>query len=264
MAPETPITSWILDHKDYFRPEMVEYSWAKDFGLDIFDVQTKIYWNDRTFVGRGAANSLRLAIEKSCAETLERLAGFHNGISSIGVAAHSNRQAAEAHAKSEALERELLCTYMNNKISPIEMSTAEAYLPRYNLPVGTTSRRFHLSNQNDNSCLSIFKLEDQYFLGLSMAETKVEAIHKADLESLRNLAAFHSNKNEFKSQITKNSDLWCCDNQIIKTIMEGHAEESVFPDSNNWRTTYLTLPNEAIFHSAPVHIAFVKKEDKSK
>lgn len=260
MALETPITYWVFSHKNQLHPQMTDFSWPKSFGIDLFDIETKIVWDNRTFIGRGAADSLRLAIEVSCAEALERLACFYHGRPSVGVAAHSIKGFAEENALLEAKERYSLGLYRNGALRPVEMDQ-DLITHKYQLPLGTRVTRFYLSSTEEASCLSIFQLDTQYFMGLSMAESQEKAIFKADCEALRNLSAYYLNKESFQQQLSNNSDMWCCDNRLISQILEGESKVNTSLEDQRWTTQVLSLPKSSIFDSAPLHIVAATKED---
>ena len=254
MAAQTPITQWVYQNRSFFNPRMVDFVWPKQFGLGIFDVETTIQFEGQDYVGRGAASTLLLAIEKSCAEALERIVCLHNGISSEGVALHSSLEAAKTGAIYEAQERFLFKRNLDNrfKLEELPMSLDEA---QYSLSQGTL-RRFHLAAPSQClSCLSVFEVSERLFMGLSVDRTQEAAILKADLEGLRNVSAYLNNKKAFLSEIENRNDLWCCDNNLIKNLLSGDV--MIHPQSLKlpiFETRQLKLPSYQEFASAPIYV----------
>ena len=256
MAAETPITHWVFTHREILKPEMVDLSWPKDFGLDLCDVESAIFWNGRKYIGRGASENLSIAVEKACSEALERLACHYNGVSTTGAAAHSNPKLAEDNAVLEAKERYALNWYLDKKVTPLILSQLEINIPIYKLPRGTSVQRFNLINSSEgNSCISIFKTDTQYFLGLSVARTLSEAVSKSDLEALRNVSAYIGDSHTFSEAIKNSGDLLCCDNNFIENLLSGAPMQvpNSIPEIN-FHTKTLDLPSDAIFKNAPIHV----------
>lgn len=235
---------------------MKQLSWPSEYGLDIHDVETVISWSNRSFTGRGSAASLELAIEKSCAEAFERLFCYYNGIPSSGVAAHPQLRTATENAIKEVFERSCFDLVMSGKNYAKEIDNAQISELKYVLPVGTTSSHLLLGNSGSlYSCASIFNFEQQLFLGLSSENSIPLSIEKANIECLRNLSAFKHNPEDFRLQCQQNSDLWCCDNNLINKLLVSVAD-SVSENKmvHKFTSRVLKKPSDSIFADIPLSV----------
>lgn len=199
--------------------KITEFGWAKNLGLPYFDFEASLAVGKDRFCGRGTDLSQALAFEKAIAEAVERAVCAHAGISTVGVAVHTDEVEAREHSRREFVERYLFNRHRREGAPLTEDSEFEMTFNMHpELGVPRFFRTIAAGSSFALVCLLI--RADQKFLGLSLAvnEGKTAASH-AYLEAARNSAAFSTDSVGFLAQVKSNPDLWCCDNKLIDELL---------------------------------------------
>lgn len=204
---------------------MTEFGWAKRLGLPYFDFEASIAIGNERFCGRGTDLSETLAFEKAIAEAVERAVCAHLGISTVGVAVHTNEVGAREHSRREFIERYLFNKHRHEGAPLIEDGALLMDIEP-NAALGTARFFRTVAAGSSIAIICVLTRANQRFLGLSLVtnEGRAAAAH-AYLEAARNSAAFSSDSAEFLAEVKRNPDLWCCDTQLIDGLLSKSASE---------------------------------------
>jgi ribosomal protein S12 methylthiotransferase accessory factor YcaO len=104
MANQESIARWVLNNKRVLNPSLVQYDWPSRYLNGVYDFSVSVAVDGVEGLGRGLDRDRDLALEKACAEAIERYVCHRLGIDSIGVAV-SGESDAGTHAELETLER---------------------------------------------------------------------------------------------------------------------------------------------------------------
>ena len=215
MAYQTRLTDWVATHRHDLQLKIREFSWP----LGIVeqqpnDFEVTLEFGRRSVSGRGTDSDETLALEKACAEAVERLACHCDGIGSVGVAVHTNEVSARLNARAEYIERFVFRNHLlkNEPIlyhSPIELELAGSQFE---------GNLFTMASCGGLSCaLSLISGPGVNLLGLAADVEFGSAVERASHEALRNYAAFLSAPGCFSDATRNDSDLWCCDFNYIES-----------------------------------------------
>ncbi len=105
---------WALNLTSEYETEISNFDWPQRFSLDKLDYHFKFKYNEKSYDGRGLADSSEIALVKAIVEAVERTAlDKHNLKNSNGLAAHFDLTQASENALCELVERDVfLCNYL--------------------------------------------------------------------------------------------------------------------------------------------------------
>ncbi len=199
--------------------KITEFGWAKELGLPYSDFEASFSVGNSQSYGRGTDLSQALAFEKAIAEAVERAVCAHFGISTVGVAVHTEEAEAREHSRREFLERYLFNRHRGEGAPLTEIFDLEKGFSTH--PDLGSDRFFRTVGAGSSfAIVCVLNRQDQKFLGLSLTanDRKDDASH-AYLEAARNSAAFSTDSAGFLEEVKINSDLWCCDNSLIEDLI---------------------------------------------
>ena len=125
MENKKKLSHWLLNNYKSLGLSAIEFNWVDEWLPGFHDFQVSLSLGGRTFKGRGIEKDQLLAFTKAGAEALERAVCYENGVSTSGVALHTDRELAKENAKNELIERDrFFCHFLTR--SPFrKMSTKE-------------------------------------------------------------------------------------------------------------------------------------------
>ncbi|RYZ90080.1 MAG: hypothetical protein EOP06_08370 [Proteobacteria bacterium] len=135
-----PITAWLFHRQEQLAVEVLEMTDIGDNWLPgLFDIEIHLTYDGETHAGRGQSFDRDLAVEKACAEAIERLGFAEWGrrtsrpLTSSGFAAHRTHRKASLKAKSEIIERDvLMCSMLSGaKFRLVPPEFLKAIDPRF-------------------------------------------------------------------------------------------------------------------------------------
>jgi hypothetical protein len=223
MASETRLTQWLVNNRQALGLKLRELDWSKHWQQKIFDFEAEMTVQGKVVVGRGTDQNELLAVEKACAEAIERGICTNFGISSKGIAIHTDPQSARDNSAQEAAERAIFDWHLRTRsaFTPVPHSRLK------NLPAPlicnetTTIRFFEMSAINSyDSLICLIGESDRQFLGLASSKGIDGSAYKALIEAMRNLLAYREEPPNFLKSVQSNPDLWCADMEFFTKISE--------------------------------------------
>ncbi len=202
MADSQKLITWLLNHSDELKLRVTELTWVRDWKLaGVFDFQVSITLHGRTFSGRGTATSEELAFVKAGAEAIERAFCGGLGISSLGVAVHTNAALARQNATQELFERDAFFCHYYSKIPFLDLESDRVRDFEQKWPAvfqqlrsrKVDCRFFKAGSNIDPVIVCIFSGLDAArkfggCIGLGSHSLEIEAMQSAFFEGLRNAA----------------------------------------------------------------------------
>ena len=253
MAYQARLATWLTNHRKSFELRIREFEWPSVIAARNTDFEVAMLYNGETVVGRGTDTDPNLALEKACAEAIERLVCVKHGVSSMGVALHTEKLLAKQNARSEFIERRVLAHHIN-LIAPIELSS-RSLLPGPDGDDQIESCIYKLSKCGVfETSLSVISYRDIRLIGAASDFSFATASARADLEAIRNLAACISDAERFHQAVASNSNLKWSDSRFFHQkiapflLVTGPAEHLIAP-TIVYRQ--LTLPTDSIFADCP-------------
>lgn len=214
MAYQTTVAArWLLSQKEKLGVKFTEHSWGRP---SLTDIEVSFLFNGINVQGRGTHAVGDIALEKACAEAIERLCCLKLGISTVGCAIHSNEELAILNSRNEFVERSAFDSFLNQKSSTLELDNV------IKLQFGEKIKFWEI--QNHSRCSTVFAItfdanENPISLGLGSADSLKEACEKAYLEAIRNFVSFKQNPTAFKNSVEKDHNLWCCDEKFLLNVL---------------------------------------------
>lgn len=211
MAHQTTIARWLFANKETFDFRINEFQWGKSLSKSLYDFEASITLNGQVHLGRGTDTNELLALEKACAEAIERLVCWSHRIATDGIAIHKSKELARLSSRREAVERFLLKWHQDNN-APFEIYKNIDVYKRLVREVSKSAKIQIGVMSSESATVALVCLiadEDQLFLGMSCEATSHQACEKAVMEALRNLAAFKNDSASFLEELLVNQDLWC-------------------------------------------------------
>ncbi len=130
MEDKKELAHWLLQNKAELELRVERLHWINEWLPGMHDIRVIIYRGGQSFVGRGIADNPDLALTKAGAEAIERAYCLLNGISSCGVAVHTDESLAQLNAKLELIERDLFFCHYLTRTPFYEASDETGYLNR--------------------------------------------------------------------------------------------------------------------------------------
>ncbi len=253
MAYQARLATWLTNHRKSFELRIREFEWPKVVNFRNTDFEVTLIYDGETFVGRGTDADPNFALEKACAEAVERLVCSRHGISSLGVALHTNQLLAKQNARFEYIERRVLDHHIN-RIVPVELSSRSvSAVPASDDKIERCI--YKLSKCGDiETNLCVISCRDIRLIGAAAAFGNSDASARAELEAIRNLAAYISDAERFQQAVSANLNLKWSDscffhNKIAPFLLAiGQADDLPAPTIGY---KHLSLPNESIFAECP-------------
>lgn len=215
MAHQTVATRWLLSKKDLLKVSFVEHKDAQNLLPNLTDIEVKIFVDEFTFSGRGTDSVGDIALEKASSEAIERWCCHKLGISTVGCAIHSTKEAAEQNSVCEFIERFYFDQFLSHSVrtleSKIESISQEAKINYYEL-AATEYGTIIL-------CL-IIDSKKPVCLGLALEKEHKNGFKKAAVEALRNYAVYKENKTHFLKLVEEDLNLWCCSPNLLSKIFD--------------------------------------------
>jgi len=200
MADSSKLTAWLIENAPLLNLQITELSWARAWGVPLFDLEASIEVDGRRFLGRGTAASEELAFVKAGAEAIERAFCGGHGIHSVGVAAHTEESAAKRGAIKELLERDAFFSHFLTRTPFSPMGTTAPLREKFAgifaaATAASISIRFFRA-RSTNQAVVIALAEGAHavpafggVVGLGCEATETAATEAALLECARNIAA---------------------------------------------------------------------------
>lgn len=108
MADQKTLTNWILANQAELDLRVKECVWIREVFPGWNDLEVAISIEGERFHGRGCDENADVALSKAFCEAVERSLCHTSGISSLGVAGHTNPQVAKENSRLEYIERRAL------------------------------------------------------------------------------------------------------------------------------------------------------------
>lgn len=194
MADQTTLTNWILANQAELDLRVKECVWIREIFPGWHDLDIAISVQGERFRGRGCDESADVALSKAFCEAIERSICHTNGFSSVGVAGHTNSEAAKENARLEYIERRTLFEYFTEGWKLPELRLDPKIQGRYDSR-GIKISLYKLNADPANVALAIASgLESPTpfggILGLGAHQNGAVAARKAVLECLQGVEAF--------------------------------------------------------------------------
>lgn len=200
MAHSGKLTHWLTESASRLNLEVTELSWARDWGLDLFDLEVSLEIEGRAFRGRGTAAEEELAFVKAGAEAIERAFCTGHGIHSVGVAAHTEEDLAKSGALKELFERDAFFSHFFTRSPFLPIQTPPRLQERFSGVFSAARsalislRFFHARSSAQAVVISVAEGTQARppfggIIGLGCETTEEAAIESAFLEGARNVAA---------------------------------------------------------------------------
>jgi len=190
MANKTPLATWLYSKRTELNPRFREFNWPGKFLPGLFDFSTTIVWNGIQAEGRGVDARRGIALEKSVAESIERLICKTDGFDSVGFAVAGTHDPT-LHAQFEALERYFLEQHIESR-SPFQfIESSEAFSKEFrSLNVGAEISFYRMATPENLFGLvcSIASPNHANSLGFALSESLEDSFLRATLEALPNYA----------------------------------------------------------------------------
>lgn len=195
MAHQHELTNWILKNSGSLDLRVAELTWIRALHPGMVDLRAAVTLDGKEFEGRGSDTNEDRALGKAVCEAIERFVCHSHAIASIGVAGHFDESLAKKNARLELIERASLFHHVDSSVPMGEIQTRELKIVIEGRQA-TVSLRF-LEMATLPGIAAVLCLAEGVttgaaiggILGLGCAESQVEAIAKAEIECLRNVAA---------------------------------------------------------------------------
>ncbi len=253
MAYQTRLSDWLANHRQDLQLKILEFSWPPGLGkTKPIDFEVSLEFGGRSVSGRGTDMDEMLALEKACAEAVERLACHYNNIGSVGVAVHTNEVSARQNARAEYIERFVFQHHLLKN---------EPFTFESSVELELTDSHFegNIFRMNDcgglSSALILITSPGVNLLGLASDVEFGTAAVRASIEAKRNYAAYLSAPEHFSEATQKDRDLWCCDFNYIETKIRPLLNfDSRIPQQTEEPVIcyrQIHLPTDSIFADCP-------------
>ncbi len=261
MASETRLTRWLVDNRHALGFSLREIDWSRHWRRQLFDFEAEILIHGKAIVGRGTDQNERLALEKACAEAIERAICVSLGISSKGMAVHISAQLAIENSKSEAIERSIFDWHLETNYPFVQIQ--DHFFNDFVAPLvmndGTSIRLFRMVSVNELEYLICLICENGHqFLGMSGSKSIQDSASKALIEALRNLLAYREDSVRFLASVESDSDLWCADKRFIGSMSHlfvDKFDEKVVPPGIEVRSEMINIADIDWLTGSPVFAA---------
>lgn len=190
MANKTPLASWLYSKRQELNPRFREFNWPSKILPGLFDFSTTIVWNGVEAEGRGVDGFREIALEKSVAESIERLICKIERFDSVGFAVAGTHNPF-LHAQFETLERYFLDRHIDNRtpFQLIESSDSISEKFRFlNLDAEIAFHKMATPEKLVGIVCSITSSAQARSLGFALSESPEESLRRATLEALPNYA----------------------------------------------------------------------------
>lgn len=113
MENKKKLSRWLLDNHKALKLRATQFKWVEEWLPHFHDFEVSIVVDGRTVKGRGIDQNSDLAFTKAGAEAIERAICIGKGLSSCGVAVHTENKLAKINARNELIERDrFFCHYL--------------------------------------------------------------------------------------------------------------------------------------------------------
>lgn len=190
MANKTPLATWLYSKRTELNPRFREFKWPSKILPGIFDFSTTIVWNGIEAEGRGVDARREVALEKSVAESIERLICKINGFDSVGFAVAGTHDPT-SHAHFEALERHFLDRHIESRLPFQFIESSEKISKEFqSLNVGAEVLFYRMATPKNlfGVVCSIGSSKHANSLGFALSESLEDSSRRAILEALPNYA----------------------------------------------------------------------------
>lgn len=195
MAHQLELTNWILKNSATLDLRITELAWIRSVHPGMVDLSATVTLGGKEFEGRGSDASEDRALGKAVCEAIERFVCHSHAISSTGVAGHFEELLAKKNARFEFIERASLFHHIENSL-PMSVIRAREMKIAIGGRQTTANLRFFEMAASPEIAVVLCLVEGVTtgaaiggILGLGCAESKEEAMAKAEIECLRNVAA---------------------------------------------------------------------------
>ena len=190
MANKTPLATWLYSKRTELNPRFREFNWPGKFLPGLFDFSTTIVWDGIEAEGRGVDARREIALEKSVAESIERLVCKINGFDSVGFAVAGTHDPT-LHAQFEALERYFLDRHIESR-SPFQFIESSETISKefrsLNVGAEISFHRMATPEHLFGIVCSIDSPKQASSLGFALSESLEDSFRRATLEALPNYA----------------------------------------------------------------------------
>lgn len=191
MANKTPLAAWLYSKSDELNPRFEEFTWPKRRLPGVFDFSTTITWKGFVADGRGLDEKREIALEKSVAESIERLVCKIHGVGSVGLAVGSAFDPSQ-HARHELLERHFLNRHIETRTLFLKLEECPELARRFvslNPGAGVDFYRMATPANLNGVVCSITSSENQKAsLGFALSEDLETSLRRSFFEALPNFA----------------------------------------------------------------------------
>lgn len=190
MANKTPLATWLYSKRSELNPRFREFNWPGKFLHGLFDFSTSIVWNGIAAEGRGVDERREIALEKSVAESIERLICKINVFDSVGFAVVGTHDPT-SHAQFETLERHFLERHIESRL-PFQLIESSAPISKlFRSLNGGAEISFHRMATPAHLfgvVCSLASPKQANSLGFALSESLEDSSRRAALEALPNYA----------------------------------------------------------------------------
>lgn len=190
MANKTPLATWLYSKRQELNPCFQEFNWPSKILPGLFDFSTTIIWNGIEAEGRGVDALREIALEKSVAESIERLICKIEGFDSVGFAVAGTHDPS-LHARFESLERYFLEQHIESR-SPFQfIESSEPILKKFrslNSGADMSFNKMATPDELVGIVCSITSSNNTRSLGFALSESLEDSLRRATFEALPNYA----------------------------------------------------------------------------
>ena len=253
MAYQARLAKWLTDRRKDFELSIREFTWPLAMGSSLSDFEVTLLHEGNASVGRGTDLDPNLALEKACAEALERLVCSEHGVSSIGIALHTNSIFARVNARLEFIERHVLGHHVES-VAPATFS----HKSQLRL-LGDDSRCEHTLYRLKtcgafSTALCVISYRSIRLIGAAADFNFSRAASRAELEAARNLAAFVSAPELFRKAVSGDSNYkWSDEDYFYRKIAPILTGQTLTSELHMPAVKYrkLQLPKAQKFEDCP-------------
>lgn len=196
MVDHKKLIPWILANQDFLDLRVTDYEWITNTFSSMKDIGAKLKIEGKLYTGRGADRDENTALSKAVCEAVERFICQTHGLSSLGVAGHSEIEFAAQNSQLEFIERyaiwmqchgHSLFALTGSEVFRFENKTAHIDIYEAQTEQGITISLAIANGLTQENPFGIV-------LGLGSNLKPSEAKKKALIECYRNLSAFFDTK----------------------------------------------------------------------
>lgn len=242
MANQTVAATWLLGKTDTLNVSFIEYDWGQPY---FNDISVLIEVDGIVHKGRGTSKDGEVALEKACAEAIERYCCFLMALPTVGCAVHSVNEIGKLKSKEELIERDVFKKFLMGELSSEEFES-DIHLDFFDDICSSSKFRFWKIVHNKKTVVFCITFSGQKPVSLGIAfGCNIASQEKAFLEALRNYVAFKKDDVTFKAMVRSNKNLWCCDSTVLDRLLERNSSPGlpshISLSSGNIETTILKV-----------------------